>query len=66
MPLIQEEPRSAVTKSITNKIKSIIEKNACFTIRQVAQMTNLSLASVHFMMKKILKVAHLIPHLLIN
>ena len=36
------KPRSAVTKKISNisKIKSIIEKDARFTVRQLAQMTN--------------------------
>ena len=45
-------PRSAVTISIITKIKSIIEKDAHFTVRQLAQMTNLGLASVHFTLKK--------------
>ena len=49
-------PRSAVTKSNIYKIKFIIEKDARFTVRQLAQMTNLGLASVHFILKKIVKV----------
>ena len=68
MPPYSGRPRSAVTKSNINKIKSIIEKDARFTVRQLAQMTNLGLASVHFILKKILKVtkisARWIPHLL--
>ena len=51
MPLIQE-----ITKSNIGKIRSIIEKDARVTLRQLAQMTNLGLASVHFILKKILKV----------
>ena len=60
--------RSAITKSIINKIKSIIENGAHFTVRRLAHMTNLDLASVHFNLKKMLKVtkisARWIPHLL--
>ena len=44
--------RSAITKSNINKLKFIIEKDAPFTVRQLMQMTNLSLASVHFILKK--------------
>ena len=40
-------PRSAVTKYNVAKIKSIIEKDAHYTVRQLAQMKNLGLASVH-------------------
>ena len=47
-------PRCAVTKSNINKI--IIEKDAHFTVRQLAQMANLGVAFVHFILKKILKV----------
>ena len=47
---------------------TIIEKDARFTVRQLAQMTNLGLPSIHFILKKILKVtkisARWIPHLL--
>ena len=42
-------PRSAATKSNINKIKSIIEKNARFTVRQLTQMTNLGLASIQIL-----------------
>ena len=45
-------PRSAVTNSNMNKIKSIIEKDARFTAKQLAQMTDFGLASVHFILKK--------------
>ena len=48
--------RSGGTKSINNKIKYIIEKDVRFTVRQLVQMTNLGLASVHFILKKILMV----------
>ena len=58
--------RSAVTKSNINKIKFIIEKDVRFTIRQHKWQTGL--ASVHFILKKILKVTKIsacwIPHLL--
>ena len=51
-----------------NKIESIIEADARFTVRQLGQMTHLGLASVHFILKKILKVMKIsalwIPHLL--
>ena len=61
-------PRSAVTKYNVAKIKSIIEKDARYTVRQLAHMTNLDLASVHFIFNRILKVrkisARWIPHLL--
>lgn len=61
-------PKSAVTQCNVNKIKSIIAKDARFTVRQLARMTNLGLASVHFILKKILKVSKIsarwIPHLL--
>lgn len=57
--------RSAVS---SNKIKSIVEKDEHFTVRQRARMTNLGLASIHFILQKILKVtkisARWIPHLL--
>ena len=49
-------PRSAVIKANINKIKSIVEKDARFTVIQLSQMTNLGLASVHFILKKIVKV----------
>ena len=49
-------PRSAVTKSNINKIKSIIVKDVHFTVGQLAQMTNLGLVSVHFVLKKIFQV----------
>ena len=57
------KPRSAVTKSNIKKIKSI-------TIRQLVQMTNLGLASVNFIQKKIVKVTKISarwdPHWLTN
>ena len=63
-------PRSAVTKSNISKIKSVIEKDAHFTVRQLAQLTNLGLASAHIILKKILQVtkiiARWIPHLFTN
>ena len=54
-------PKSAVTKSNINKIISIIKKDAHFTVRQLAQMTNLGLAPVHSLLKKILKVTKVSP-----
>ena len=61
-------PRPAVTRSNINKIKSFVEKDARSTVRQLAQMSNLGLTSVHFILKRILKVTkispRLIPHLL--
>ena len=46
------KPRSTVTKSNINKIKSIIEKDA---VRQ------LGLASIHFILKNVLKVTKIPP-----
>ena len=42
--------RSAATKFNIEKISSIIEKDARFTVRQLEQITNLGLASVHFIL----------------
>ena len=55
-------PRSAVTKSNINKIKSIIEKDEHFPVRQLAKMTNLGFASVHFILKKVFKVRKISAH----
>ena len=54
--------------SIT-KSKSIIEKDARFTVRQLAQITNLGLAPIRFILKKMLYIkirARWNPHLLID
>lgn len=63
-----ERLRSAVTKSNINEI--IIEKDARFTVRQLVQITKIGLASVHFILKKILKVTKIcvlwIPHFLLT
>ena len=48
--------RSSIIKSNINKIKSINEKDARGIVRQLVQMTNLGLASVHFILKTIIKV----------
>ena len=52
-------PRSAVTKSNIYKIKSINEKDARFTVRQLIQMTNFGLAYVHFILKNIFKITRI-------
>lgn len=49
-------PKSAVTKSNADKIKSIIVKDARYTVRQITQMTNLGLATLHHIIKEIHKV----------
>ena len=64
--LYSGRPRTAVTKSNINRIKPIIEKNVRVTVRQLAKMTDLGLASVHFILKKIVMVTKIsscwIPH----
>ena len=54
-PVIQEKPGLQLPKSNINKVKSIIEKDARFIVRQLAQMTILGLAFVHFILKKTLQ-----------
>ena len=47
-------PQGTVTRFNIYKIKSIIEKGASFAVRHVAQITNLGLSYIHFILKKIL------------
>ena len=61
---------ATTTTNIGNieKIQNILKTDARFTVRKLARMTNLSLAIVHAILKKHLKVrkiyARWIPHLL--
>ena len=61
-------PKSASRKEIVSKIKKIIEGDARFTVRDIAQKVGISLSTVHLILKKHLKVrkisARWVPHLL--
>ena len=61
-------PATTTTKGDIEKKRNIIKTDARFTVRQLARRTNLSLARVHEILKKHLKVrkinARWIPHLL--
>ena len=61
-------PKSASRKEIVSKIKEIIEEDARFTVRDIARKVGISLSTVHFILKKHLKVrkisARWVPHLL--
>ena len=61
-------PKSASCKEIVSKIKEIIEGDARFTVRDIAQKVGISLSMVHLILKKHLKVrkisAKWVPHLL--
>lgn len=61
-------PKTSVTKKNIGKIRNLINTDARYTVRQLARLTSLSLAIVHEILKKHLKVrkinARWIPHLL--
>ena len=61
-------PKSASRKEIVSKIKEIIEGDARFTVRDIARKVDISLSTVHLILKKHLKVrkisARWVPHLL--
>ena len=61
-------PALTTTKGNIEKIQNILKTDARFTVRQLARMTNLSLARVHAILKKHIKVikinARWITHLL--
>ena len=61
-------PKSASRKEIVSKIKEIIEGDAKFTLRDIARKADISLSTVHLILKKHLKVrkisARWVPHLL--
>ena len=61
-------PATTTTKGNIEKIRIVLKTDARFTVRQLARMTNLSLARVHGILKKHLKFrkinARWIPHLL--
>ena len=60
--------KSASRKEIVSKIKEIIEGDARFTVRDTAGKEDISLSTVHLILKKHLKVrkisARWVPHLL--
>ena len=60
--------KSASRKEIVSKIKEITEGDARFTVRDIARKVGISLSTVHFILKKHLKVrkisARWVPHLL--
>ena len=47
---------TTTTKSNIEKIRNILQKDARFTVRQLARLTNLSLARVHGILKKQLQL----------
>ena len=61
-------PKSASRKEIVSKIKEIIEGDARFTVRDIARKVDISLSTVHLILKKHLKIrkisARWEPHLL--
>ena len=61
-------PKSASRKEVVSKIKEIIERDARFTVRDIARKVGISLSTVHLILKKHLKVrkisARWVPHLL--
>ena len=61
-------PATTTTKHNIELIRQILEKDARYTVRQLAKMTGLSLARIHCILKKHLKLgkinARWIPHLL--
>ena len=63
-----DRPKSASHKEMVTKIKEIIEGDARFTVRDIAQKVGMSLSTVHLILKKHLKVrkisARWVPHLL--
>jgi histone-lysine N-methyltransferase SETMAR len=63
-------PKSASRNEIVSKIKDIIKGDARFTVRDIARKVGISLSTVHFILKKHLKVRNIsarwVPHLLID
>jgi histone-lysine N-methyltransferase SETMAR len=61
-------PKSASRNKIVSKIKDIIEGDARLTVRDIVRKVSISLSTVHFILKKHLKVrkisARWVPHLL--
>lgn len=61
-------PATTTTKSNIEKIRNMLNKDARYTVRDLARLTNLSLARVHGILKKHLQLrkinARWIPHLL--
>jgi len=61
-------PKTATTESKIQIIKELIEKDARLTVRELALMSGISSARVHFILRKVLlvnkKCARWIPHLL--
>jgi len=61
-------PRSVVTDKNIEKVREIIKQDARYTVHDIVQMRGISSGSVHFILRKCLKVrritARWIPHLL--
>lgn len=61
---------TTTTKHNIERIRQILKKDARYTVRQLARMTNLPLAHVHCILKKHLGLSKInarwIPHLLTN
>ena len=61
-------PKYEAPKEIVSKIKEIIERDARYTVRDIARKVGISLSTVQLIKKKHLKVrnifARLVPHLL--
>jgi hypothetical protein len=62
--------KSAPRNDIVSKMKDIIEGDARFTVRDIARKVGVSISSVHFILKKPLRVRNIsarwVPHLLTN
>lgn len=70
---IEDEPRlgrpwSVVTNKNIEKVREIIKQDARYTVHDIVKMTGISPGSVHFILRKCLKVRRItacwIPHLL--
>lgn len=70
---IEDEPRlgrpwSVVTNKNIEKVREIIKQDARYTVHDIVKMTGISPGSVHFILRKCLKVRRVtacwIPHLL--
>jgi histone-lysine N-methyltransferase SETMAR len=63
-------PKSAFCNEIVSKINDIIDGAGSFTVHDIARKVSISLSTVHFILKKHLKVkkisARWVPHLLID
>ena len=49
-------PKSASCDEIVSKVKEIVERDARYTVHDIAQMVGISLSRVHYIPKNILNV----------